>query len=81
MQPAASVEDFRERNLHILQSLKGWEMQTKSFGAAAHSSELVLAREIAVVEVAEFLAAKGWGATRDAIVLEMVAERNGHKAS
>ena len=50
-------------------------------GAADDSGGILVAFVIALVVVTELLAAKGWGAARDAISFEMVTGRVGHKTS
>jgi hypothetical protein len=73
------VEDFEERNLYVSQGFKGREMQEEGFGATTDTGDLLLPLVIALVEVTEFLAAKGGRAAKDAIGLAMAAGGTGHK--
>jgi hypothetical protein len=75
------VDDLGQRDLHIAESLHGWEMQAEGFGTTTDAGNLLLALVIALVEVTELLAAKGGRAAKDAISLAMAAGGIGHKTS
>jgi len=75
------VDDLDQCGLHIKDSFQGWEMQAEGFSAAADAGDLLLALVIALVEITEFLAAKGGRAANDAVGFAMAAGGTGHKAS
>ena len=75
------VHDPVERCLDIGEGFHWWEPGAENISAANDSGSILAAFVIALVEVTELFAAKGGGAAGDAILLEMAAEGNGHRAS
>ena len=53
----------------------------ENVGATDDTGSVLATFVVALVEVTELLAAQGGGAAGDAILLEMVASTEGHKAS
>jgi len=74
-----SVHNLEEGDLHIQDGIERWEVESADFGAAAETGALLRTVLIALVEVAEFLAAKGGRTAGDAICLEIVAGGVGHE--
>jgi hypothetical protein len=72
------VHDFEESDLHIGQGFQGRKVQLEGGSTATDMGTLVAAIEVALMEVAELLAAKGGRTTEDAIGLAMATGGTGH---
>ena len=79
------VEDIKKRKLYILHGFQRRKTELCDLGAPTNAGALLDnplgALGVALVKVAEGLAAKSGGAANDVVRLEVGTKTNGHKAS